>query len=62
MFLVLLQRKMQKQTSTYNGCLYWSGEVILAAVEGLEIIKWTYPFSFSRILLPIKCFKNRHNY
>lgn len=41
MFLVLLQRKMQKQTSTYNGCLYWSGEAILAAVEGLEIIKWT---------------------
>jgi hypothetical protein len=41
MFLVLLQRKMQKQTSTYNGNLYWSGEAILAALEGLEIIKWT---------------------
>jgi hypothetical protein len=40
MFLVLLQ-KMPKQTSTYNGCLYWSGEAILLIVEGLEIIKWT---------------------
>jgi hypothetical protein len=41
MLLVLLQRKMQKQTSTYNGYLYWSGEAIFAAVKGLEIIKWT---------------------
>jgi hypothetical protein len=41
MFLVLLQRKMQTQTSTYSGYLYWSGEAILAAVVELEIIKWT---------------------
>jgi hypothetical protein len=41
MFLVLLHRKMQKQKSTYNGCMYWRGEGILATVEGLEIIKWT---------------------
>jgi hypothetical protein len=40
-FLVLLQRIMQKQTSTYNSCLSWSGEAIVAAVEGLEIIMWT---------------------
>jgi hypothetical protein len=39
MFLVSLQRKMQKQTSTYNGA--WSGEAILVKMEGLEIIKWT---------------------
>jgi hypothetical protein len=39
MFIVLLQGRMQKETSTYNGYLYWSGEAILAAVERLEIIK-----------------------
>jgi hypothetical protein len=30
---------MQKQTSAYNGYMYWNGEDILAAVEGLETIK-----------------------